>query len=447
MTLADSPLGPSHVPEWADTIPTATRTAFWGGMLVLLLFVGGFGYWAATAPLSGAVIAEGLVRADGQNQLVEHLEGGIIGEIHVVEGDSVTAGDPILTLDNTHVAVEAKRVRLAIALTEARLARANAELLGKDALSFTPALLAKAREENLEHELEQQRAEFANRLTRHQAELATLDQRISAAREEISGLEIHAQSQRRTLEILREELSDKKTLLSKNLTTRAQYNALLRGEAETLGEIGTDTASIGQRRASIAELTDQQAALKATRREEAARQINELGTTLGDLREQLRSRNETLSRSMITAPVSGTVVSLAKNTIGGTVRPGEAIAEILPEESELVVEARIAPTDVDAVTLLQSARLRLVALNARVTPEVGAEVTYLSADRLTDPATHQPFYTVRLRFTDQFPPSISRDAVTAGMPVQVLIDTGARTFVEYLLKPIRDSLSKAFREE
>ncbi|MCB1459140.1 MAG: HlyD family type I secretion periplasmic adaptor subunit [Nitratireductor sp.] len=434
-------------PQWQEKVPTRMTTSVLFGLLVVALFVAGFGVWAATAPLSGAAVASGVVQASGQNLVVEHLEGGIIKDILVKEGDRIKQGDTIMVLDDTRALAERNRVNVALIATEASLVRAQAERDGKDKLEFPVQLLAAARIDGLEADLEQQRAEFANRAERHVSDLAVLDQRAQALRDEIEGLEIQKTSEERKLEVTREELQDKESLLKKGLTSRSQVNQLQRAEADSLGRIGALTATIGQRKTSIAEIEEQRIGISATRRETASTQINDIRSKLSDLREQLRAREDILLRSIIRAPADGVVVKLSKNTVGSVVRPGEAVVEILPTGNELIIDARISPRDIDAVKVGQDADLRLTALNNRTTPQVAAKLIYLSADRLVDPNSREPYYVARLEMSQELPEGLTKDQIYPGMPVEAFISTEERTFAEYLAKPIMDSVSRAFREE
>ena len=434
-------------PQWQEKVPTRMTTSVLFGLLVVALFVAGFGVWAATAPLSGAAVASGVVQASGQNLVVEHLEGGIIKDILVKEGDRIKQGDTIMVLDDTRALAERNRVNVALIATEASLVRAQAERDGKDKLEFPVQLLAAARIDGLEADLEQQRAEFANRAERHVSDLAVLDQRAQALRDEIEGLEIQKTSEERKLEVTREELQDKESLLKKGLTSRSQVNQLQRAEADSLGRIGALTATIGQRKTSIAEIEEQRIGISATRRETASTQINDIRSKLSDLREQLRAREDILLRSIIRAPADGVVVKLSKNTVGSVVRPGEAVVEMLPTGNELIIDARISPRDIDAVKVGQDADLRLTALNNRTTPQVAAKLIYLSADRLVDPNSREPYYVARLEMSQELPEGLTKDQIYPGMPVEAFIRTGDRTFLEYLVRPIQDSFAKAFREE
>ncbi|MCU0789880.1 MAG: HlyD family type I secretion periplasmic adaptor subunit [Nitratireductor sp.] len=433
--------------RWQEEVPAGiARPVLWGG-IVAAAFLAGFGLWAATAPIDGAVVAHGVVQASGQNQVVDHLEGGIVASIKVREGEAVTAGQVLLTIDTVRVAADRNRVSVALIAAEAQLARAMAERDGKAELTFSDPLAVGARLASVEDDLDQQRAEFTNRMQRHQAELAALDQRIKAAEEEIEGLQIQKASQERKLEVLRDELAGKTSLLEKGLVPKTQVNELQRAEADAMGTLGSVTATIGERRSAIAELNQQRAGIEAKRREAASAEINELRTRIGDLREQLRARDDMLARSEIRAPKDGIVVKLAKNTVGSVIKPGEAVAEILPTSGELVIDARISPQDIDMVRIGQDASVRLSALNARTTPAVDAKVIYISADRFVDPATREPYFTAHLDLADALPQGVDAAQIQPGMPVEAFIKTGERTFLEYLVRPVQDSFSKAFREE
>lgn len=445
--------GPAGLParstsaRWQERVPTGIgRPALYGGF-VALAFVAGFGFWAITAPIDGAVVALGVVQASGRNQVVEHLEGGIVASIEVKEGAGVKAGDVLLSIDTLRLTADRNRVHVALVAAQAQLVRAKAERDGASVFVIPGDLAAAARVASVEEDIDQQRAEFANRLQRHVAELAAVEQRVNAANDEVEGLRIQKTSEERKLAVLREELADKAVLLGKGLTQKSQLNELQRAEADSLGAIGNITASIGERRASIAELGEQRAGLEAKRREAASAEVNELRSKIGDLREQLRSRDDMLARAEIRAPVDGIVVKLAKNSVGSVIKPGEVVAEILPTSGELIIDAKVQTHDIDAVKVGQEATLRLTALNARTTPQIAAKVSYVSADRLTDPNTHEPYYTARLAISQALPPEIAAGQIQPGMPVDAYIKTGERTFVEYLVRPVQDSFAKAFREE
>ena len=433
--------------DWRDRVPTSIVKPVIIGLLVIGVFVAGFGFWAIRAPIAGAAIAPGVVIASGQNQSIDHLEGGIISEITTHNGAKVKQGDPLVYLDPTQAASSRNRVEKSLVSLSANLARMTSEMTGADAIKFPDELLKRAALNEASQSIELQKAEFQSRLTQHKSELNVLDEQVSAIEQEISGIKLQIEAEETQLFVLRDELKAKKTLLDRGLTPKNQYNALLREEASTKGEIGALKARIGQRNKSISEVRVRQETLRATRRSEASSQINELRNQIDDLDEQLTSRADILQRMVIRAPVDGVIVKIEKNTIGSIIRPGETVLELLPTSSDLIISARVSPIDIDIVTVGQEASIRFSALNSRTTPEVPATVQYISADRLVDQATQEVYFDARLKLNDTLPEDFNPEKIYAGMPVDAFIKTGDRTFVEYLVKPITDSFRGAFTEE
>ncbi len=433
--------------DWRERVPTSIKKPLIMGLLVIGVFLTGFGYWAIRAPIAGAAIAPGVVIASGQNQSIDHLEGGIISEISTRNGASVKQGDALVYLDQTQAASNRNRVEKSLVSLSANLARMTSEMTGADNIQFPDALLERANKNKESQSLELQKAEFDSRLIQHKSELSVLDEQVSAIEQEMSGIELQITAENTKLAVLKDEIKSKKTLLDRGLTPKNQYNALLREEADTQGAIGALTARIGQRKKSISEVRVRQETIRATRRSEASSQINELRTQIDDLDEQLTSRADILQRMVIRAPVDGVIVKIEKNTIGSIIRPGETVLELLPTSNDLIISARVSPIDIDIVTIGQEASIRFSALNARTTPEVPATVQYISADRLVDQATQEVYFDARLKLTDNLPEGFDAEKIYAGMPVDAFIKTGDRTFVEYLVKPITDSFRGAFTEE
>lgn len=433
--------------NWKNKMPTSVFTTAFVGLLIVLSFFGGFGYWAATVPISGAAVASGVVAASGLNQKVEHLEGGLISKILVLEGHQVVKDQPLIELDQTTVKAERNRLLVSLFGLRAREERAIAEVEGRDDFEFSSKLIAVAKTSNEKGILQEQIREFRSRSDRQKSDLSVLEQRIRASNDEISGLEVQRDSEIEKLAVIRDELEQKKSLLDRGLTPRSQYNALQRAEADSNGRIGSLNAAIAQRKTSILEIGQQAAGVKADRIEKASKEINELRRQISDQEETLRSREAVLSRIVIRAPTNGVVVKITKNTVGSVIRPGEAIMEILPTGSDLIIEVRVAPQDIDVVKIGLEASVRFSALNTRTTPEVPADVIYVSADRLIDQENRTDYYLARLKLKDELPEGLSRDQIFAGMPVDTFIKTGDRTFFQYLIRPITDSFSKAFREE
>jgi len=433
--------------DWRERVPTSIVKPLIMGIIVISVFVAGFGVWAVRAPIAGAAIAPGVVIASGQNQSIDHLEGGIISEISTRNGAQVKQGDPLVYLDPTQAASNRNRVEKSLVALSANLARMTAEMTGADNIEYPDELLKRAKSNQHTQPLDLQKAEFESRLVQHKSELSVLDEQVSAIEEEMAGIRLQIEAEQTKLVVLKDEIKAKKSLLARGLTPKNQYNALLREEADTKGAIGSLDARIGQRKKSISEVRVRQETLRATRRSEASSQINELRNQIDDLDEQLTSRADILQRMVIRAPVDGVVVKIEKNTIGSIIRPGETVLELLPTSNDLIISARVSPIDIDIVSQGQEASIRFSALNARTTPEVPATVQYISADRLVDQATQEVYYDARLKLIDELPEGFDPEKLYAGMPVDAFIKTGDRTFVEYLVKPVTDSFRGAFTEE
>jgi HlyD family type I secretion membrane fusion protein len=294
--------------------------------------------------------------------------------------------------------------------------------------------------------LRQQQGEFNARLQRHMNELAILGERVSQLTEAVTGLEARRNAADKQLKIVDGETARKLKLLDKGLTARDQYTQLLRSQADLLGQVAGAESQLASTRGQINEAREQISRAKSQRVEDAIRELGDVQSKISDNEEQVKAATSVLQRTVIKSPADGIIVSLRVNSPGIVLRPGDTVYEMLPTSSDLVVEARVDPKNIDSLRIGQDARLRFVALNSRTTPEVQATLTYISADRLVDAATNQPYYQARLRITEELPAEISADQIYPGMPVETYFSTGERTFLEYLIKPVIDSFSRSFRE-
>lgn len=439
--------GQEQAGNWGDAVNTDTRRIAIAGYAALAVFAGAFGIWAVSAPLSGAAIASGVIAAAGNNQIVQHLEGGIIRQIHVREGDRVNAGDPLVTMDETRprAALNAQMKRW-IGL-QARQARLQAQRDDRQSLSFAPDLVALAREHELDHVLEEQRAEFDARLARFLSEEIILQQRVATGTQAIAGFESQLAALEEQLAVVDDETERKSGLLDRGLTNRSEYTQLLRAQADLIGQIGGMVSRIEQTRAQIVEAREQLARQASSRTEQTLTELNEVSLGIGEVEETVAAARDVLERIVVRAPSDGLIVRVNQNTPGSVVGPGEELAQLLPTTPELIVEARLRPTDIDIVTPGQAVDLRFVALNQRTTPTVPGTVAFVSPDRLQDPATGQDYFVARVRITEDLPPEVNRDQIYPGMPVEALISAGERTFFAYLAQPITDSFARAFREQ
>jgi HlyD family type I secretion membrane fusion protein len=432
--------------EWARKVPTSTWRSAILGYGSMAVFVAFFGYWAATAPLAGAAIAPGVVAASGQNLKIQHLEGGAVTAVLVKEGDRVKLGDTLLTLDPTVLQSQLDRLIKLDATLRAKYARLAAERDGQETLVFSSDLMELAEKAGVASVIDEQQGEFAARLNRHRNELSILGERMSQLQESVVGLDARKKASDEQLRIVKSETQRKLKLLDQGLTARDQYTQLLRSQADLLGQVASAESQISSAKNQINEAREQIERAKSQRIEDALKELSDASNKISDGQEQIKAAKSMLARTIIKAPADGIIVSLKVNSPGIVLRPGDSVLELLPTTSDFVIEARIDPRSIDTVRVGQDARLRFVALNARKTPEVSANVTYISADRIVDPGTNQPYYLARLHITDNLPEEISRDQIYPGMPVETYISTGDRTFAEYLVKPLIDSFSRSFRE-
>ena len=432
---------------WARAVPTGTGAIALFGFATIALFAGGFGVWAATAPLSGAAIASGVVAAAGQNVAIQHLEGGIVREVRIADGDRVERGDVMFVMDGTDARAQRNRLTLQRIALRAQLARLVAERDLSDTMAVSDELEAAAREEGVEEIVAEQRGEFEARLSRYRQENVILNQRIASLREQVTGLEGQVEAGEQQRAVLKDEIARKEKLLDRGLTGRDEYTELVRADAQLFGQLAQTRAQIASIQTQIIEAEEQVARATTQRVERAVTDLSDVRSRLSDVDEQLAAADAVLDRVVVRAPSDGVIVAIARNKAGAVIAPGDTMAELLPTSDELIVEARLSPLDIDVVSVGQDASLRFSALNARITPEVDARVTYVSADRLIDQATQEPYYTARLQIAETLPTSIQPEQIYPGMPVETFISTGDRTFLEYLTKPITDSFQRSFRED
>lgn len=434
--------------RWQESINVGTGRISAFGYACVLLLAGSLGYWASTAQLSGAVVAPGTVAAAGRNILMQHPEGGVVREILVVEGDTVDGGQPLILLDTTAPLTQLNRLRNQQASLRMSMLRLEAERDGLAAMAMPPELWREAADDpSLVVFFEEQRKEFDARRARFVAEREVLDQRVSVYEAAMVGLEAQKQAVIRQLEVVRSEIDIKKNLLDRGLTNRSEYTVLLRSEADLVGEAGGIESQIAISRGRIVEARADSVKLETVRVQDALAQLNEARTALLDIEQQIVAADAVLTRTTLRSPANGVIVSSLYNAVGSVVAPGEKVFEILPTLSTLIVEAQISPNDIRKVHVGQSARLRLSALNQRLTPEIEGTVIHVSADRLINPVDATTYYAVRLRIGEELPAGVTLADLTPGMPVEVMVQSESRTFVEYLARPLLDSFNRAFTEE
>jgi HlyD family secretion protein len=437
--------------EWYADVPRSTRTPTLFGFTALALSLLGFGVWGSTAPIAGAVVTSGVFVATGQNKIVQHLEGGIIRDILVREGDLVDEGQPLIELDDTSAKAELRRLVLRRARLSAIEARLLAEIRMESQIAFPEELVAMAKEDrDIGDIIEAQRLTFEARLNSERSEISTLRAGIDALNERIAGGNTQLEAVRKQLTILQEELDGKTQLLKGGLIRKPEVLAVQRASANLQGEVGRLMGDIGDSKERIARIDEQILGVRNAAVKAAVEQLHEVHGEANDLRERMRAARGILDRIRIVAPTRGVVVKMRYHTPGGVVEAGKSVLELVPASDSLIIEVRVRPQDVDNVKVGQKAIVRLSALSQRVTPMVAGNVIYLSADALPDekssPAAPRDLYVARVSLDPADIKHIHDFEPTPGMPAEVYIKTGERTFLEYLLQPVRDSMSRAFRE-
>ena len=417
------------------------------GLAVIFVFFGLFGAWAALAPLQSAAIAPGLVSVDTNRKTIQHLEGGIVGDILVREGDTVAAGQILIRLDEIQARSTLDLLRGRMATATARQARLEAERDGRPEVAF-PDWLEDGREDPKVAEiLDGQLNIFQARKESKSGQVAILGQRIAQFSEEIEGLEGQIKAEDRQIKLIGQELKDVKRLVDKGLARRPRLLELQRRSAEIEGSRHRNQARIARARQQIGEAELRITELQTELVNDVVAELREVQAEILDLTEQLRAATDVLKRTEIRAPIAGTIVGLQVHTTGGVIGPGERLMEVVPSEDRLIIEAKVDPVDIDIVRQGLPAQVRFSAFSQRSQVPVDGEVTSVSADSLTDERSGEPFYLARVELTGDPTMTLDGAALYPGMQAEVIVITGERTALSYLMRPLLRSFNRALREE
>ncbi|QCO54412.1 HlyD family type I secretion periplasmic adaptor subunit [Pseudorhodobacter turbinis] len=435
--------------EWYAAVPRSIKWHVIISFTLMIITFGGFGLWAFQAPLAAAIIAQGSFVATGQNKIVQHLEGGIIREITVREGDHVKAGQVLLRLDQTAAAANARELGLRKARLEATETRLLAQYNRKEVLVFPQALQAERADNEIASILDGQMISFQVAETALKNDIGLLQRNIEALKIRSLGYEIQLDAQRRQLTVLDSEMETKDDLLERGLVRSSEVSSIQLAQIEAQGQIGRLVAEVNEIEQVNLKYEQQIAQTLDRYRQLALENLQTIQSELDGVREKSRTAVNVRERSDVLAPVSGTVVRLYYHTGGGVVESGRPILEILPESEPLIVEVQIPRNDIDSVRTGQPVTVRLTALNQRTTPVLNGEVFYVSADSVTDTSTGVPteVYVARVSLSIDQIRRVRQFTPTPGMPAQIMIQTAERTFAQYLAKPIADSMTRAFREQ
>jgi len=417
------------------------------GCVVVAFLAVGLGGWASTAEISGALIAPGSVVVDSNVKKVQHPTGGVVGEVRVRDGDHVKAGDILVRLDETVTRANLAIVSKGLIELYARKARLAAERDSANTVVTPRELADKAGDADVQEALASERKLFELRRTARLGQKQQLRQRIAQLQEEIGGLGAQQDAKTKETELIEQELTGMRELWKKNLIQLDKLTALEREAARLQGERGQLIASAAQAKGKIAETELQVLQVDQDLSSDVAKELREIDGKIGEFVERKVTAEDQLRRTDIRAPQDGVVFQSTANTVGGVIAAGDPIMLIVPETDSLSVEAKVDPKDIDKIQFGQPVLLRFSAFNIRTTPEIDGTVARVAADTSTDQRTGQTYYVVRIAMTRAEIARLGDVRLTPGMPVEAFIQTGERTMLSYLVKPLHDQLMRAFREK
>ncbi|MBR1092293.1 HlyD family type I secretion periplasmic adaptor subunit [Bradyrhizobium manausense] len=430
-----------------STTDTSLRRHIIATLVSVSFLVLGAGGWAATAKLSGAVIAEGSLVVDSSTKKVQHPTGGIVAQLNVQEGDKVKAGDVLLRLDPTQTQSSLAIVVQSLNELRARKARLIAERDDQQSIAFPQDLKNEsAKHPEVAQLLVSEQRFFELRAAARAGQKAQLREKIKQLQLQVEGQTRQATAKQKETDLVTRELIGVRDLYSKGLIQLPRLTQLERDDARLEGEYGQLMSSVAEARGKMVETELQIIQVDQDLRSEDAKDLHETESKIAEQTEKRIAAEDLLNRIDIRAPADGIVYQLTAHTVGGTVDKGEPIMMIVPVNDRLTVEARIPPKSIDQVHVGQRSNLRFTAFNQRTTPEIFGSVSLVAADAATDQKSGASYYTIRIEISPEELAKLGEVKLVPGMPVEAFVQTDARTMASYLVKPIADQLTRAFRE-
>jgi len=428
-----------------EDLPTSdTKTRRLGFGIIFVVF-GIFGTWAAVAPLDSAANAPGVVTVKTYRKTVQHLEGGIVKELLVRDGDTVKKGDPLIVLDDSQVRAEYEMNRSQLIAAKATEARLRAERDGKSSIDFGTMIEPDSTRGKEARDGETQ--VFNARRNSRLGEISVLQERIGQLNQQIKGLEAMIGTKKSLDKSYVGEIGELKDLLSQGFVDKQRMLEQERKLDTLKADVADNQSTITKTRLQINETQLQIVQLTKDFNSDVVKQLADTQTKVYDLQERTNAYKDRLTRIVIRAPESGMVIGMTVHTVGGIVRGATPLLDIVPSVSDLIVEVHVLPVDIDRIGVGKTAKIRFSAFNSATTPEIEGVVTQVSADRLTDERTGAPYYLARLRVTDEGEKKLGDRKLVPGMPADALINTGQRTMLQYILQPARNAISESMIEE
>jgi HlyD family secretion protein len=429
-----------------DVRASIRRHIIIGGAVVAFLALG-VGGWASTAEISGALIAQGSLVVDSNVKKVQHPTGGVVGEVRAHDGDRVKAGDILVRLDETVTRANLAIITKSLNELYARKARLGAERDGADTVAMPKELVDKANDPDVQEALSSERKLFELRRKTRLGQKNQLQQRIKQLQEQITGLTAQQDAKSKEMTIIAQELQGVRDLWSRNLVQISRLTSLEREEAHLQGEHGQLIAGAAEAKGKIVETELQILQVDQEFASDVGKELRETDSKIGEYVERKVTAEDQLRRTDLRAPQDGIVFQSTANTVGGVITAGDPVMLVVPEADNLLVEAKVEPKDIDQVQFGQPVVLRFSAFNMRTTPELNGIVVRVGADTSTDQRTGQSYYLVRISMAAEEIAKLGEVKLTPGMPVEAFIQTGERTMLSYLVKPLHDQIKRAFREK
>ena len=423
------------------------RRNLWAGIAVALLLVGSVGVWGATTDISGAVIAPGAVVVDTHLRKVQHLTGGVIGEILARDGDLVKAGDVVVRLDATITRTNLAIIVKGLDELRARRARLEAERDNAERVVFPPELTERQGNPDVARVMASEHKLFDLRQAARTGQKSQLRQRVGQLQREVEGLNAQTGTKAQEIALVQKELAGARDLWNQQLYPITKLTYLEREAARIEGERAQLLAGAAQARGKIAETELQIVQIDRDLTSEVAKELRETDARIGEFLERQVAAEDQLKRIDIRAPIDGVVHQSTAHTVGGVITPsGDPIMLIVPVSDKLTVEAKVAPQDIDQLHVNQPARVRFLAFNQRTTPEVVGAVSRISADALIEQRTGAAYYIIRIALEPAAIAALGEIKLMPGMPVEAFVSTGNRRVLSYLMKPLTEQFARALRE-
>ncbi|MCA1431664.1 HlyD family type I secretion periplasmic adaptor subunit [Bradyrhizobium sp. BRP20] len=431
----------------AKTVRDSIRFHLMLGLVIVLVLVVGLGGWASTVLISGALIAPGQIVVESNVKKVQHPTGGVVGEVRARDGDLVKSGDIVVRLDDTVTKANLAIVTKNLDAAQVRAARLQAEQRGLDRIEFPQGLIERAGDPDVKALLAAETKLFEVRVNGRTGQKAQLRERITQLNEEIAGLSAQEKAKDQEIALVLNELTGVRELYEKRLVQISRLTQLERDSARLNGERAQYIAARAQAKGKITETELQIIQIDKDVVSEVSKDLRETNDKIGELIERKVAAEDQLRRVGIRAPQDGMVLQSTVHTIGGVVTAGDTLMLIVPQTDDLQVEAKVNPVDIDKLQIGQKTLLRLSAFNQRTTPELNGVVSRVSPDVTTDQRTGQGYYTIRVSMPPEEIARLGDVKMIPGMPVEAFVQTGDRTMLSYLMKPLHDQLMRAFREK